>query len=102
MGKSAGGSGGGLVLRSYPDKSVKLTVQLRPADAAKLRVAAVGLGLDLGDLVTLALEPVLRALEVTVRLRPGGVQSSPINGTDADGSGGSPGDMVPSTVRMTG
>jgi hypothetical protein len=86
----AGRVGSGLVVRSFEGKSAKVTISLRPADAHKLRLASVGLGLDLGDLVTLALEPVLRSIEATVRVRGSGLADPGASEGSQDDPGPSP------------
>jgi hypothetical protein len=64
------------VVRSFEGKSKKVTISLRPDDAEKLRVAAVGLGVDQGDLVTSGLVDVLRGLEVRVRVLSAGCEAT--------------------------
>ena len=66
--RKAGRSAGGSVVRSYDGKTRKVSVLLRPEDADRLRLAAVGLGVDQGDLVTAGLVEVLRGVEIRVRV----------------------------------
>jgi hypothetical protein len=74
-GRKAGRAVGGVV-RAYEGKTVKLTITLRPADAVKLRIAAVGLGVDLGDLVTAGLVEVLAGIEARVRVLSSGCEGT--------------------------
>ena len=64
-------------LRRVAGKSVRVQILLQPDVAAKLRLAAVGLGLDLGDLVTAGLTPLLREIQATVRHCPPAASSPP-------------------------
>jgi hypothetical protein len=78
----------GSVGRSYEGKTVRIQVMLRPEDASKLKLAALGLGLDLGDLVTTGLIPVLREIQAMVRVNPPALPSSSAVEGSASESGG--------------
>jgi hypothetical protein len=70
------------VIRSYDCKTAKITVSIPPALASKLRLAAVGLSVDQGDIVAAGLEQVLRGIEVKVRVIPTGPAESEGQGAD--------------------
>lgn len=53
-------------LRKFSGKTVRVQVLLRPAEAEKLRLVAAGLRLDLGDVVTVGLLPVLARVRAHV------------------------------------
>lgn len=75
-------SDGQTVIRSYEGKTAKITVSVPPALASKLRLAAVGLGVDQGDIVSAGLEQVLKAVEVRVRVIPAGPAESEGQGAE--------------------
>jgi hypothetical protein len=66
-----------LNLRRYDGKTVRVQVLLRPAEASKLRLVAAALGLDLGDVVTVGLLPVLAKVRTHVSVHDGPADDVP-------------------------
>lgn len=68
--RSVVGSGDRAVLKRVEGRTSKVTVSLTPALADRLRLAAVGLKLDQGDIVAIGLAWALRDVQAHVSVRP--------------------------------
>jgi hypothetical protein len=73
------------LVKPVSGKTVRVQVMLRPDLADRLKLAAMGLGVDLGDVVSAGLVEVLRNVTVSVTVRTPAL-SSAVESAGEDGA----------------